>query len=64
MAALLLRRLADSEGKALFAIRDCNTKLAPDASAENIKKLISAGEKTLNHWRLKGLDGFLDGMVE
>jgi len=35
-----------------------------DASDENIKKLLSAGEKTLNHWRLKGLDGFLDGMVE
>jgi len=35
-----------------------------DASDENIRKLLAAGEKTLNHWRLKGLDGFLDGMVD
>ncbi len=34
-----------------------------DASDENIKKLLTAGEKTLNYWRLKGLDGFLNGLV-
>ena len=35
-----------------------------DASPENINKLLNAGEKTLSHARLKGLDGFLEGLVE
>lgn len=35
-----------------------------DASPDNIRKLVAAGEKTLNYWRLNGLDEFLEGLIE
>ena len=35
-----------------------------DASPGNIKKLLEAGEKTLEHAKKEGLDKFLDGLLD
>jgi len=43
--------------------RDYSSNMT-DASPENIGKLLKAGEKSLHHARLKGLDEFLERLVE
>lgn len=61
----------DEDGDGAFALRrrEWNREFRnysadmTDASDANINKLLATGEKTLNHWRLKGLDGFLDGLL-
>jgi hypothetical protein len=35
-----------------------------DASSGNIQELLKAGQKTLEHAKINGLDEFLDGLID